>query len=179
MRGTRIVRRDRYVKVVVDSVERPSGELGEYTYLAPQDDLPGAVVVAVSGGDTVAMVRQVRHPVGRWLWELPRGFGDEEHPEGTASRELQEETGLQVAESRFRMLGWVLPDSGVLRSRVGVCAVSLGGGTADLVAGHGIDDAAWVPISELWTAAQGGCLVDGITLSALAMATAAGVVPPP
>ena len=41
------------------------------------------------------MVRQYRHPVARWLLELPAGGVDERDttPEDAAQRELREETG--------------------------------------------------------------------------------------
>jgi ADP-ribose pyrophosphatase len=43
------------------------------------------------------MVRQYRHPAGRWLLEIPAG-GIDEHdasPEAAALRELREETGYR------------------------------------------------------------------------------------
>jgi ADP-ribose pyrophosphatase len=58
---------------------------------------PGAVaVVALDGEDRVVLVRQYRHPVGGYLWELPAGLRDEdgEPPLETAKRELAEEALL-------------------------------------------------------------------------------------
>lgn len=57
---------------------------------------PGAVaVIAVDDADRVLLIRQYRHPVGRWLFEPPAGLLDEagEDPWHTAARELAEEAG--------------------------------------------------------------------------------------
>ena len=58
---------------------------------------PGAVaVVAVDDEGRVVLLRQYRHPVGRYLWELPAGLRDSdgEPPLETAKRELAEEVLL-------------------------------------------------------------------------------------
>ena len=66
---------------------------------------PGAVaVVALDEQDRVVLLRQYRHPVGRYLWELPAGLRDEdgEPPLLTAQRELAEE--VQLAAGRWSLL---------------------------------------------------------------------------
>jgi 8-oxo-dGDP phosphatase len=58
---------------------------------------PGAVaIVALDEEDRVLLLRQYRHPVGRYLWELPAGLRDAEGepPLVTAQRELAEEAQL-------------------------------------------------------------------------------------
>ncbi|HRW18205.1 MAG TPA: NUDIX hydrolase [Dermatophilaceae bacterium] len=71
-------------------------------------DHPGAVVVLpwreVTGVDgsteaQVLLVRQYRHAVGSWLWELPAGLLDiaGEPPWQAAARELHEEADLRAA----------------------------------------------------------------------------------
>jgi ADP-ribose pyrophosphatase len=60
----------------------------------------GAVaVVALDESDRVVLLRQYRHPVGAYLWELPAGLRDEdgEPPVETAKRELAEEAQLSAA----------------------------------------------------------------------------------
>ncbi|HEY7049694.1 MAG TPA: NUDIX hydrolase [Jatrophihabitantaceae bacterium] len=62
---------------------------------------PGAVgVVALDDDDQVVFVNQYRHPVGRYLDELPAGLLDVagEPAALAAQRELKEETGLAAAE---------------------------------------------------------------------------------
>ena len=66
---------------------------------------PGAVaVVAVDDEDRVVLLRQYRHPVGRYLWELPAGLrdADGEPPLETAKRELAEE--VLLAAERWSLL---------------------------------------------------------------------------
>jgi ADP-ribose pyrophosphatase len=62
---------------------------------------PGAVVIAaVDEADRIVLVRQFRHPVRRYLWEIPAGLLDVsgEPPADGARRELAEEAGLRAAQ---------------------------------------------------------------------------------
>ncbi|WP_104525116.1 NUDIX domain-containing protein [Blastococcus atacamensis] len=66
---------------------------------------PGAVaVVALDDEDRVVLLRQYRHPVGQYLWELPAGLrdADGEPPLETAKRELAEE--VKLAAARWSLL---------------------------------------------------------------------------
>lgn len=60
---------------------------------------PGAVgIVALDDLDRVVLVRQYRHPVASFLWEIPAGLLDDpgESAWQTAVRELVEEAGLRA-----------------------------------------------------------------------------------
>ncbi len=62
---------------------------------------PGAVgIVALDDADRVVLVNQYRHPVGRYLDELPAGLLDVAHeaPLAAAHRELYEEAALTARE---------------------------------------------------------------------------------
>lgn len=61
------------------------------------------VLVPVDADGRLLMVRQYRHPAGRWLLELPAGGVDERDrsPEDAALRELREETGHRGALTRL------------------------------------------------------------------------------
>lgn len=66
---------------------------------------PGAVaVVALDDDGRVVLLRQYRHPVGGYLWELPAGLRDAggEPPLETAKRELAEE--VRLAAERWSLL---------------------------------------------------------------------------
>jgi ADP-ribose pyrophosphatase len=74
---------------------------------------PGAAaVVAVDGAGRVCVVRQYRHGVMDFLWEIPAGKLDPgEPPQRCAVRELAEETG--VSAQRWTSLGRFLPAPGI------------------------------------------------------------------
>ncbi len=61
------------------------------------------VLVPIDADGRLLMVRQYRHPVGRWLLELPAGGVDDRDasPQDAALRELREETGYRGALTRI------------------------------------------------------------------------------
>jgi ADP-ribose pyrophosphatase len=89
--GSQKVFEGRVFSVSVDTVRE-----GELTYEREVVHHGGsAVIVPVFDDATVALVRQYRHPVVRYLLEVPAGtLAHGERPEIGAERELQEELGL-------------------------------------------------------------------------------------
>lgn len=72
---------------------------GKQTYVREVVHHPGsAVIVPVFEDGTVALVRQYRHPVVRYLLEIPAGTlrRGSERPEEGAARELEEEIGVRA-----------------------------------------------------------------------------------
>lgn len=57
---------------------------------------PGSVVlIPVTAAGDILLVRQYRHAIGRWAWELPAGsLKPSEEPAEAARRECHEEIGL-------------------------------------------------------------------------------------
>src|SRR5271170_4334004 len=76
---------------------------------------PGSVVVLpVLADGGIVLIRQYRHSVERYLWELVAGRGDgEESFVAGARRELREETGYRAR--RMRLLLDLFPSPGFLR----------------------------------------------------------------
>jgi ADP-ribose diphosphatase len=81
----------RVFDVTVDTVRE-----GEQTYVREIVHHRGsAVILPVFADDTIALVKQYRHPAVKYLLELPAGtLNDREPPEVGAARELEEELGL-------------------------------------------------------------------------------------
>lgn len=81
----------RVFDVSVDTVRE-----GDQTYIRDVVHHPGsAVILPVFDDDTIALVKQYRHPAVKFLLELPAGtLKDRERPEAGAARELEEELGV-------------------------------------------------------------------------------------
>jgi 8-oxo-dGDP phosphatase len=84
------------IGVRVDTVELPGRSQAQREVVEHPDSV---AVVAVDGLNRVLLIRQYRHPAGKFLWELPAGLCDQagEQPLEAARRELAEETGLRAA----------------------------------------------------------------------------------
>ena len=86
----------RAINFRVDEVVLPNGKHATREYM----DHPGAVaVLPFLDKETVVMVRQFRHPMGRVTIEVPAGKLDKgERPLASVKRELQEETGYRAGK---------------------------------------------------------------------------------
>jgi len=89
-----VVYAGRVVSLQVDEIELAGGRWAVREVVKH----PGAVVIAaVDAEGKVVLVKQYRHPVGRWLLELPAGgLEPGEDPLAAAQRELREEVGLEA-----------------------------------------------------------------------------------
>ncbi len=126
----------------------------------------GAAILAVDSQQRVCLIRQYRHAVGGWLWELPAGKIDHrEPPIETARRELQEEAGLTAQD-------WML--FGSMVSSPGFCdevihlflAQSLRSVPSSLDA-HEVLEVHWRTRPELEAMIKSGELRDAKTLIAI------------
>jgi ADP-ribose pyrophosphatase len=128
---------------------------------------PGAAaVVAVDGAGRVCVVRQYRHGVTDFLWEIPAGKLDAgEAPQNCAVRELAEETG--VTAQRWTSLGLYLPAPGIFTEVIHLYLAR------DLEVGSPAPDAdeeleiQWLPLSEAADKVLRGEWNDGKTALAL------------
>ncbi len=92
--ATRHIFRGRVVHLAIEDVTLPNGHVTPLEIIRH----PGAAAVATLDGDAcVTLLRQYRHAVGGWLWEVPAGKLDSgEAPAACAARELEEEAGLRA-----------------------------------------------------------------------------------
>jgi len=98
----------RVFKVTVERITLPNGqELRAEIVRHP----PSVVIVPMTHEGDVILVRQYRHAIGRWMWELPAGSLDPgESAEQGAIRECHEEIGL--IPGRVERLGAFFPTPG-------------------------------------------------------------------
>lgn len=91
-REIRRVYEGRIFTVQVESITLPKGGSLEAEIVRH----PGSVVIVpVTDDGDVILVRQYRHAIGRWAWELPAGsLKPGEDPKLAAIRECHEEIGL-------------------------------------------------------------------------------------
>lgn len=131
----------------------------------------GAAVVALDDDNRICLVRQYRHAVGDWIWEIPAGKIDNgDPPLQTAQRELAEEAGREAAQ--WRSLGEYLSSPGFLTEVVHLfLATGLSTVQNDLEATE-VLEAHWFAYEDVLRMAQSGELRDGKSLAALLRAGA-------
>ena len=108
-----VIDRERMYEGKVFSVDRERVKLphGPTVTLDVVRHSRSAVIIPVPEPGHVVLIRQYRHAVHAWLWEVPAGSVDPgESPEAAARRECHEEIG-QVPETVVR-LGALYPTPG-------------------------------------------------------------------
>lgn len=128
---------------------------------------PGAsAVVALDAAGRVCVVRQYRHGIEDFLWEIPAGKLDKgEKPDVCAERELAEETGVRAR--LWTPMGMFLPAPGIFTEVIHLYLAR------DLEFGSATPDAdeelevQWVPFADAVNQVQRGEWNDGKTAMAL------------
>ncbi len=155
--------RGRVINVSTETLRFANGREYEIDFVRH----PGAAaVVAVDGAGRVCVVRQYRHGVEDFLWEIPAGKLDRgEAPEVCARRELAEETG--VLAMRWTSLGLYIPAPGIFTEVIHLYLAR------DLTLGPPDPDAdeelelQWLPLQEVTDRILEGDWNDGKTALAL------------
>lgn len=131
---------------------------------------PGAAaVVAVDPEQRVCLVRQYRHGIEDFLWEIPAGKLDRnEAPDLAAVRELAEETGVRARH--WESLGVFLPAPGLITERVYLyLALKLDNGVPMPESDEELE-LQWLPLEEAMRMVIDGRLDDGKTAMGLVRA---------
>jgi ADP-ribose pyrophosphatase len=128
---------------------------------------PGAAaVVALDAANRICVVRQYRHGVADFLWEIPAGKLDRgEAPAVCAVRELAEETG--VSARTMTSMGVYLPAPGIFTEVIHLYLardLTIGVAAPDIDEELELD---WVPFHEALSRVQRGDWNDGKTAMAL------------
>ena len=104
----RTLRKGRVFDITLENVTFPNGFNADLEIIRH----PGAAaIVPLMPDDRVLMLKQYRHAIGGFMWEIPAGtFNGREDPLVCARRELIEETGFSAA--RWEAIGAVTPVPG-------------------------------------------------------------------
>jgi 8-oxo-dGDP phosphatase len=98
--SSRVVYENPWLRLREDEIERIGDDgvphRGVYAVVEKED----FAVVVPWDGETVTLVGQYRHTLGRHTWELPQGSVEGVPPEEVARTELAEETGLRAGALR-------------------------------------------------------------------------------
>jgi ADP-ribose pyrophosphatase len=170
--GTTLERRSGFsgkvIAVDVERVELPNRAIAELEIIRHPG---GAAVVAVNAKREVCLLRQYRHALAGWLWELPAGKLDgREKPLRAARRELEEEAGVTAA--RWTALGEFVSSPGVFTEVVHLfLATGLDLTQARPEAGE-VFELRWVPLARALAFSENGTIVDGKTVVGLMRAAA-------
>lgn len=95
--------------VIIDKVILPNGEEKNFSYI---DFAKGVCILPITADKEIICIKQYRHALKSWQWELPAGMIDNENdaPLETAKRELEEETGNKA--EYWMDLGSFYPSAG-------------------------------------------------------------------
>lgn len=109
-----VIRHGRVFDITLENVNLPNGACVDMEIIRH----PGAAaIVPLTRDEEIVMLKQYRHAVGTYWWEIPAGtFDGHEAPLTCAQRELAEETGYSA--KTWEPLGAVTPVPGYSDERI-------------------------------------------------------------
>jgi len=126
----------------------------------------GAAVVALDRQHRVCLLRQYRHAIGGWIWELPAGKIDyHEPPLETARRELTEEAGVEAGN--WHSLGEMISSPGVCDEIIQLFLATDLQHVDSAPEEHEVFERHWIPWSQALQWVHDGTLNDAKSVVAL------------
>jgi len=158
----------RIIRLTLETVELPNGTEAELEIVHHPG---GAAVVALDAERRVCLLRQYRHAIGGWLWELPAGKLDPgEAPRTTAERELVEEAGVRAAT--WQALGRTISSPGIFTEVIHLYLAQDLTRVPAAAEEHEVFEVHWLPWGEAMRMATEGEIEDAKTLAGLMRAQA-------
>ncbi|MHB8346517.1 MAG: NUDIX domain-containing protein [Acidiferrobacterales bacterium] len=153
----------RIITVTREVAQLPNGRTGEFEVVHHPG---GAATVAIDRDARVCLLRQYRHVVADWVWELPAGKLDSgEAPLAAAGRELGEEAG--VSARSWLPLGRILSSPGVFSEVVHLFLARDLDVRPSQPEEHELIEIYWFPLAEAVTRALSGDIQDAKTVIGL------------
>jgi ADP-ribose pyrophosphatase len=153
-----------------DDTARSDGSQGIYIRVATSSGEGAIIVVPRTPSGKHLLIRTYRYPVKQELWEFPAGLVEPgENPVDTATRELEEETGLQASSAT--LIGTQFPVSGLISDTFYTVLAEVPEADESeltLQADEGITGAKFVTLDDLRHMVRNNEIRDGVTLGVVA-----------
>lgn len=141
-----------------------------YYYIKQKDGVAGSVIVPVINDNLLFLIQKRPATSYQETLEFPRGALDgNESPLKCAIRELQEETQILATQQDIKNIGELLPDTGILTSRVAVFIAQTTIDESDIKISDESASFRLIPIKDVPAAIKNREISCGITLAALAL----------
>lgn len=139
---------------------------GGHTYFDIVKHPGGAVIAAINEQDEICLLKQWRHAIQKFIWEVPAGCLEPgEAPLLTAQRELEEEAGVIAKE--WKDLGSICSSPGFSNEILYLFeARDLSQGTLKLDDAEQLE-AHWLPLDKAYEMCSDGSIIDAKTLTCL------------
>jgi len=165
--ASEVVWESRWYRVRQDAIGLPDGSTGEYNVLEMRDSI---FVVPVTDDGQIVLIRNYRHTLKEWCWELPAGgIQATQTPEEAVHNELREEIGGTAREIRFLLKACTMNGIGNHHAHfyiaTGVTLANPEPEATEVITVHP------VPIAEALTLARSGAMNDALSVTALLLAT--------
>jgi ADP-ribose pyrophosphatase len=163
--SSKIVHKNKYYSISHEKYILPNGNESDYFILK----MDGSSIVIPVKGNKIILERQYRYPIKKWSIELPcGGVEDGSNYLKTAKKELLEEVGYIAG--KIKKIGSFFPTPG--RSS-GVCEVFIASQIKHRGCKNEVSELIKpmeLEIKKVYNMVAKGKIIDGLTLSALALA---------
>lgn len=159
----KLIHQGKLISIHKERVDFPGGG---HTHFDIVKHPGGAVIAAINEQNEICLLKQWRHAIGQFIWELPAGcLEPNEPPLETAKRELEEEAG--VIGNTWQALGKVTTTPGFSNEILYFYkATDLTPGTLKLDEAEQLE-AYWLSLESVFDMARSGEIIDAKTLAFL------------